>query len=134
MIYRQIFIILYSLFLVTGCSSESNKPIPVLVPLKPVQDEDAEVIPVQQGEVNTEMENIRVQLRILFKTDKMLYQKFNNEFVKLSSDRNLYYGVRRDISAENKKALDALYAFRTTKLYYKTSWAVMDALSSGNEK
>lgn len=126
-------VFIFFLIFVAGCSTNKHPPVPVLIPLKPVQENVETVSQNTKRAMSDEIERVRAQLRVLQNTDKEKYQKFNNMLVKLSSDKNLFIKVRDNISDDNRNALDSLYSFREKTLFYRVNWAVMDALSLQSE-
>ncbi|EAT8443612.1 hypothetical protein E8Q25_24275 [Salmonella enterica] len=126
-------VFIFFLIFVAGCSTNKHPPVPVLIPLKPVQENVETVSPNTKRAMSDEIERVRAQLRVLQNTDKEKYQKFNNMLVKLSSDKNLFIKVRDNITDDNRNALDSLYSFREKTLFYRVNWAVMDALSLQSE-
>ncbi|EAA4084675.1 hypothetical protein DO628_22610 [Salmonella enterica subsp. salamae] len=126
-------VFMFFLIFLSGCSMNKHPPVPVLIPLKPVQ-EDVETVPLNtKRAMSEEIERVRAQLRVLQKTDNEKYQKFNNILVRLSSDKNLFMKVRDSITDDNRDALDSLYLFREKTLFYRVNWAIMDALSLQSE-
>ncbi|ECY2457199.1 hypothetical protein F6822_24565, partial [Salmonella enterica] len=121
-------VFIFFLIFVAGCSTNKHPPVPVLIPLKPVQENVETVSQNTKRAMSDEIERVRAQLRVLQNTDKEKYQKFNNMLVKLSSDKNLFIKVRDNITDDNRNALDSLYSFREKTLFYRVNWAVMDAL------
>ncbi|EBB4408342.1 hypothetical protein CIH75_17445 [Salmonella enterica] len=126
-------VFIFFLIFVAGCSTNKHPPVPVLIPLKPVQENVETVSQNIKRAMSDEIERVRAQLRVLQNTDKEKYQKFNNMLVKLSSDKNLFIKVRDNITDDNRNALDSLYSFREKTLFYRVNWAVMDALSLQSE-
>ncbi|EAB2303329.1 hypothetical protein SKB45_001360 [Salmonella enterica] len=126
-------VFIFFLIFVAGCSTNKHPPVPVLIPLKPVQENVETVSQNTKRAMSDEIERVRAQLRVLQNTDKEKYQKFNNMLVKLSSDKNLFIKVRDNITDDNRNALDSLYSFREKTLFYRVNWAVMDALSLQSE-
>ncbi|EAW8017525.1 hypothetical protein S798_17190 [Salmonella enterica] len=122
-------VFMFFLIFVAGCSTNKHPPVPVLIPLKPVQENVETVSQNTKRAMSDEIERVRAQLRVLQNTDKEKYQKFNNMLVKLSSDKSLFMKVRDNITDDNRNALDSLYSFREKTLFYRVNWAVMDALS-----
>ncbi|ECJ9161862.1 hypothetical protein FQO34_23375 [Salmonella enterica] len=125
-------VFIFFLIFVAGCSTNKHPPVPVLIPLKPVQENVETVSQNTKRAMSDEIERVRAQLRVLQNTDKEKYQKFNM-LVKLSSDKNLFIKVRDNITDDNRNALDSLYSFREKTLFYRVNWAVMDALSLQSE-
>ncbi|EIN0095872.1 hypothetical protein LOA08_004030 [Salmonella enterica] len=126
-------VFIFFLIFVAGCSTNKHPPVPVLIPLKPVQENVETVSQNTKRAMSDEIERVRAQLRVLQNTDKEKYQKFNNMLVKLSSDKNLFIKVRDNITDDNRNALDSLYSFREKTLFYRVNWAVMYALSLQSE-
>ncbi|MGD81035.1 hypothetical protein ED935_09655 [Salmonella enterica] len=126
-------VFIFFLIFVAGCSTNKHPPVPVLIPLKPVQENVETVSQNTKRAMSDEIERVRAQLRVLQNTNKEKYQKFNNMLVKLSSDKNLFIKVRDNITDDNRNALDSLYSFREKTLFYRVNWAVMDALSLQSE-
>ncbi|EBN6960858.1 hypothetical protein DX203_24530 [Salmonella enterica] len=126
-------VFIFFLIFVAGCSTNKHPPVPVLIPLKPVQENVETVSQNTKRAMSDEIERVRAQLRVLQNTDKEKYQKFNNMLVKLSSDKNLFIKVRDNITDDNRNVLDSLYSFREKTLFYRVNWAVMDALSLQSE-
>ncbi|EBE5953386.1 hypothetical protein CS666_05430 [Salmonella enterica] len=126
-------VFIFFLIFVAGCSTNKHPPVPVLIPLKPVQENVETVSQNTKRAMSDEIERVRAQIRVLQNTDKEKYQKFNNMLVKLSSDKNLFIKVRDNITDDNRNALDSLYSFREKTLFYRVNWAVMDALSLQSE-
>ncbi|EBT9372495.1 hypothetical protein E1C95_08540 [Salmonella enterica subsp. enterica serovar Bonariensis] len=126
-------VFIFFLIFVAGCSTNKHPPVPVLIPLKPVQENVETVSQNTKRAMSDEIERVRAQLRVLQNSDKEKYQKFNNMLVKLSSDKNLFIKVRDNITDDNRNALDSLYTFREKTLFYRVNWAVMDALSLQSE-
>lgn len=126
-------VFIFFLIFVAGCSTNKHPPVPVIIPLKPVQENVETVSQNTKRAMSDEIERVRAQLRVLQNTDKEKYQKFNNMLVKLSSDKNLFIKVRDNITDDNRNALDSLYSFREKTLFYRVNWAVMDALSLQSE-
>ncbi|MBA3211372.1 hypothetical protein CBZ97_007000 [Salmonella enterica] len=126
-------VFIFFLIFVAGCSTNKHPPVPVLIPLKPVQENVETVSQNTKRAMSDEIERVRAQLRVLQNTDKEKYQKFNNMLVKLSSDKSLFMKVRDNITDDNRNALDSLYSFREKTLFYRVNWAVMDALSLQSE-
>ncbi|EEE0460527.1 hypothetical protein B1857_004699 [Salmonella enterica] len=126
-------VFIFFLIFVAGCSTSKHPPVPVLIPLKPVQENVETVSQNTKRAMSDEIERVRAQLRVLQNTDKEKYQKFNNMLVKLSSDKSLFMKVRDNITDDNRNALDSLYSFREKTLFYRVNWAVMDALSLQSE-
>ncbi|ECO7408240.1 hypothetical protein FXO62_23635, partial [Salmonella enterica] len=83
-------VFIFFLIFVAGCSTNKHPPVPVLIPLKPVQENVETVSQNTKRAMSDEIERVRAQLRVLQNTDKEKYQKFNNMLVKLSSDKNLF--------------------------------------------
>ncbi|SUG86833.1 Uncharacterised protein [Salmonella enterica subsp. enterica] len=117
-------VFIFFLIFVAGCSTNKHPPVPVLIPLKPVQENVETVSQNTKRAMSDEIERVRAQLRVLQNSDKEKYQKFNNMLVKLSSDKNLFIKVRDNITDDNRNALDSLYTFREKTLFYRVNWAV----------
>ncbi|EBI7144927.1 hypothetical protein D2U38_24120, partial [Salmonella enterica] len=100
-------VFIFFLIFVAGCSTNKHPPVPVLIPLKPVQENVETVSQNTKRAMSDEIERVRAQLRVLQNTDKEKYQKFNNMLVKLSSDKNLFIKVRDNITDDNRNALDS---------------------------
>lgn len=78
------------------------------------------------------MERCRRELDALKKIDNTVYTKRKAEFDKLMSGASLYTGIRNEVGNYTQSAADALYHFKSDRLFADIANDVLNGLKKNH--